>query len=184
MALKNTTFRLPDEDIQALKDLAEQTGIKSGELKRRVVSVGLKALQAELDNQSDDTGVHTAFAGIVAQQKKVSDLIEKQLSQAEKAVERQKAQAESVIQRMTQQQRRLSDGIEKQVAQAEKALNHQKAQVDRLLEALVSQPRRLSEQVRGHLPRLADFDWRRRGENTEEAVSLNGEAEVEADAHP
>ena len=177
MALKNTTFRLPDDDIAALKALAERTGIKSGELKRRVVSVGLEAITAELDNQTTDTGVTAAFAGIVAQQKKVSDLIEKQLSQAEKAVERQKAQAESVIQRMTQQQRRLSDGIEKQVAQAEKALNHQKAQVDRLLETLVSQPRRLSEQVRGHLPRLSD--WRRRGESLDEVVAVNGEAEVE-----
>lgn len=155
MALKNTTFRLSDEDIAELKALSELTGLKSGELKRKVVRIGLQQIRDELEGKNTSSTVPAAFAQLISQQKRLSETVERQLGQAEKMVERQRNQVESVVDRMSSQQRRLQELIEKQVGQAERAIEQQKNQVERLLANVVAQQRRIGDQVREHFPRLS-----------------------------
>ena len=151
MALKNTTFRLSDETRDELSQLSDEMEIQSGELKRRVVRMGLEAIRAELNGAVDD-GVNPALAGLIGQQKKLSEMMERQIAQAEKLVERQKSQAETVMARLHTQQAKLTDAIEDRVNQAEKALDRQRTQVESFFGNIMTQQRKLSEQVKGHLP--------------------------------
>lgn len=156
MALKNTTFRLSDEDRLDLDELAERTGLQPGDIKRRIVRLGIDGFKAELDGEGEGRAVSPALASLLAQQKKLSDMVERQIVQAEKVIEKQKAQADNVLGRLNSQQQRLSDLVEKQVAQAEKALERQRAQVEGFIHNVVGQQRKLSEQVREHLPSIFD----------------------------
>ena len=180
MALKNTTFRLPSEDIDALKELVELTGLKSGDLKRKVVAVGIETIRREIEDQQGEheSAVPAAFASLLNQQKKLNELVETRLAQAEKMVEKQKHQAESLIDRMSSQQRKLSERIEKQVTQAEEALERQRAQIEKNISHLAGQPRRLGEQVREQLSRIPILGAQRKttGDDDADETLENGAA--------
>lgn len=152
MSLRNTTFRLSDETRAELDDLAGRLDVSSGELKRRVVRVGIEAIKADLEGHGAEPHVPPALAGLIAQQKRISELVERQIAQAEKVVERQRAQADTILSRIASQQQKLSEAVEERVSQAEGALERQRSQVEAFLAGIVSQQRRLSEQVRDHLP--------------------------------